>query len=252
MRRSPRFATIHGVYKLASFGFNELMEWRSALRTMFDDPPPTLHEAGERIVGYFREVLVDDDGRPACALVRLFKTHRYDALDPELQDYARRMLPDADAVADLRCLVLLATAGDEPAWNEPRASRGHRAIPLASESMVSEAPMIAQLITQLGLSISTVLRPGPALLLDLQDKSSNVFYVPHAAGSPYIVAQKEFVERYGIESVLGVGGILATGDLFAAILFSRVPITPETADFFKVVSLNLKMAILPLSRLPLF
>jgi hypothetical protein len=240
------------VFNLATFGFNELMDCRGAIRALFDDPPQTLGEAGTRIVRYFRKELVDADGRPACALVRLFKTHRFDALSGELQNYARRMLPDADQRADLRCLVLLATAGDEPAWNDRRLSRGHQAIPLPSESMVREAPMIAQLITQLGLNIATVIRPGPALLLDLQDSSSNVFYVPQAAGSPYIVAQEEFVERYGIQSVIGVGGILATGDLFAAILFSRVAVTPETADLFKIVSLNLKMAILPLSRLPLF
>jgi len=240
------------VFNLATFGFNDLMECRGAIRSLFDDPPQTLGEAATRVVRFFRDEFVDADGRPACVLVRLFKTHRYDALDPELQEFARRMLPEAASVPDLRCLVLLATAGDEPAWNDRRLSRGHLAIPLASESMVSEAPMIAQLITQLGLSISSVVRPGPALLLDRNDRSSNVFYVPQAKGSPYIVAQQEFVERYGIASVLGVGGLLTTGDLFASILFTRVPVSPETADLFKVISLNLKMAILPLSRLPLF
>lgn len=54
--------------------------------------------------------------------------------------------------------------------------------------------------------------------------------------------------RYGIQSVLGFGGLLASGDLFAVILFSKVAISPDAADQFRVVGLNLKIAILPFAR----
>jgi hypothetical protein len=66
------------------------------------------------------------------------------------------------------------------------------------------------------------------------------------------VAQEEFVARYGIRSVLGFGGMLSSGDLFTVIIFSRVAIPPETAEQFRVIGLNLKIALLPLSRKPLF
>ncbi|HEU4522090.1 MAG TPA: hypothetical protein VFT12_08810, partial [Thermoanaerobaculia bacterium] len=233
-------------------GYREMMRCRADIRELFEDAPATLGEAAERVVRYFYERFTDDDGKPACALVRLFKTHPYNGLDRELKTFADRALPPGERTDGIRCLVLLATAGDEARWNSPAESEGHRAIPLASERMVNEAPMIAQLIRQLGVDMSTVLRPDSRLLLDANEKAYNVFFVERALGSPFIVAQEEFVKAYRIESVVGFGGMMATGDLFAAILFSKVHIAEEVADLFKVIGLNLRVSLLPLARKPLF
>lgn len=251
-RVGPRFARIASVYNLAHFGFRDMMDCRTRLRAIFDEDPATLAVAAERVVRFFYDGLLDDRGKPACALVRMFKTHRFADLDADSQSVALRVFPGASGIPELRCLTLLATAGDQPEWNQIQTSRGHRVIPLPSEEMVQEAPMIAQLITQLGGKIANVLRPDPALLFDNTSASYNLFYVPMALGSPYIVAQKEFVEDHRIASVLGFGGLLASGDFFAAILFSHVPIGPQVADLFKVVGLNLKVAFLPLARKPMF
>lgn len=239
-------------YELTRFGFKEMMECRGLVRDLFADEPATIEEAARRAVDFLYGELVDAAGAPACALVRFFKTHPYRDLPADLQSVARAASAEAATIDDLRCLTLIATRGDEPEWNSRHASRGHRAIPLLSVEMVQQAPMIAQLITQLGLPIANVVRPSRGLLLDLDQTAHNVFYVPRALGSPHIVAQEEFVMRYGIESVLGFGGLLASGDLFATILFSKVAIPPEVADQFRVVGLNLKIAILPLARKPLF
>lgn len=112
--------------------------------------------------------------------------------------------------------------------------------------MVERAPMIAQLIKQLGLSVANVVHPEAGLLLDTEGRKQNVFYVPQALGSPHIVAQEEFVKPYGIASVIGLGGLITTGDMFALILFSKVPISREVADLFGVLGLNLKIAVLPM------
>ncbi|HVG24741.1 MAG TPA: hypothetical protein VND45_11345 [Thermoanaerobaculia bacterium] len=239
-------------YNLSRFGFGDMMDARGRIRELFADDLPTLEDAADRAVAFFHRELVDDHGAPACALARLFKTHPYHDLPAELQASVRAATPAAASIPDLRCLTLVATRGDEPDWNSRMTSAGHRAIPLMSVEMVQQAPMIAQLITQLGLPIANVVRPSRALLLDHEQTTHNVFYVPRALGSPHIVAQEEFVIRYGIESVLGFGGILASGDLFAVILFSKVPISPDAADQFRVVGLNLKIAILPFARKPLF
>lgn len=239
-------------YNLSRFGFGEMMDCRGRIRDLFADDPATLEEAADRAVEFFRRELVDERGEPACALVRFFKTHPYRDLPEDLQAVVRAASPDAASMPDLRCLTLVATRGDEADWNSRLTSRGHRAIPLMSVEMVQQAPMIAQLITQLGLPIANVVRPSRALLLDQEQTTHNVFFVPRALGSPHIVAQEEFVVRYGIQSVLGFGGLLASGDLFAVILFSKVPISPDAADQFRVVGLNLKIAILPFARKTLF
>ena len=240
------------MYNLQRLSYREMMQCRADIRDLFEEPAETLGEAAERIVRYFYVNFGDDEGRPACALVRLFKTHPYHALDRELKSFADRMRGDDSRVSDVRCLVLLATAGDEEAWNSPQRSEGHRAIPLTSEAMVEEAPMISQLIRQFGIEVSTVLRPDPGLLLDANEKAYNVFHVPRALGSPFIVAQEEFVKPYAIESVVGFGGMMATGDLFATVLFTKVPVSAAVADLFKVIGLNLRVALLPLARKPLF
>ena len=239
-------------YTLSRFGFRDMMDCRGRIRDLFADNPATLEEAAERAVEFFRSELVDERSQPACALVRFFKSHPYRDLPEDLQAVVRATSPGAASVPDLRCLTLVATRGDEPDWNSRLTSRGHRAIPLMSVEMVQQAPMIAQLITQLGLPIANVVRPSRSLLLDQEQTSHNVFFVPRALGSPHIVAQEEFVARYGIESVLGFGGLLASGDLFAVILFSKVAIPPEAADQFRVVGLSLKIAILPFARKTLF
>ncbi|HUP47015.1 MAG TPA: hypothetical protein VM779_16025 [Thermoanaerobaculia bacterium] len=240
------------MYNLERLGYREMMRCRADIRSLFEETPATLGEAAQRVVEYFYRSFTDDESNPACALVRIFKTHPYHQLDRELKAFADRMLPEGERVDELRCLVLLGTAGDEEAWNSRQASVGHRAIPLASERMVDEAPMISQLIRQLGIEVSTVVRPDAGLLLDADEKAYNVFHVPRALESPYIVEQEEFVKRYGIESVVGFGGMMATGDLFAAVLFSKVPISAAVADLFKVIGLNLRVTLLPLARKPLF
>jgi hypothetical protein len=232
---------------------NTMMALRSRLRELFaDHEPETFEEGAQQTVQLFRESLSDHNGASVLPLVRVFKTHRYAGLDRELKTFARNITPAADTVPDLRCLVLVATAGDEPAWNSRHQSQGHKAIPLVSEQTVAQAPMIARLIEQFGLPITTVLKPDPGFLIDTSDTIYNLFFVEHAAGSPYIVAQREFVVPYGIQSVIGFGGMLASGDLVAAILFSRLAINAETADLFKVIGLNFKLAMLRIAGKPLF
>jgi hypothetical protein len=233
-------------YELARFGVNEMMACRGRLRALFDEDPGSMAGAAQRVVDFFYRELVDERGAPACALVRFFKTARFDALDADQQEFALKAAGSAALEEDVRCLTLLATIGDEPAWCSVEQSRGHRAIPLTSIDVVEQAPMIAQLIKQLGLSVAKVVRPEAGLLLDTESRKHNVFYVPDALGSPHIVAQEEFVRRYGIASVIGLGGLITTGDMFATILFSKVPISREVADLFGVLGLNLKIAILPM------
>jgi hypothetical protein len=239
--------------RLERFGFSDMMNLRAAFRAAFEvDEPSTMEEAAQRLAVLLRSQLVDENSQPACALVRVYKTHLFADLDPELQAFARGIDPEADRVAALRCLVLLATVGEQPAWNSRHKSRGHKAIPLTSESAVSAAPMIAQLIRQIGLDVKSVLKPERGFILDASDRAQGVFYVPSAPGSTHIPAQEEFVHRYGIRSVIGFGGLVASGDLLTAILFTKVAVTPDVADLFKVVGLNFKLALLPFTRKPLF
>jgi hypothetical protein len=121
----------------------------------------------------------------------------------------------------MKCLTLLATAGEKPDWNTRQKSNGHKAIPLPSKEFVERLPMIANLISQLKLEISKVLKPGPDFMLDAGDSDHGVFYIPNAEDSEMIPDQENFVKPQGLKSVLGFGGVLPSGNFFAVILFSN-------------------------------
>jgi len=236
-------------YDLTNFTIRDMTECGKVLRTI-GKGAKSMEEAANRIVHYLYDNLIDgQSGNRACALVRFFKTHTYEKLDPELQSYSRNMLGNNPVLPEMKCLTLLATVGENPEWNSRRTSKGHKAIPLPSEQTVHQIPMIRNLIAQLGLSIGMVIKPDPKLLLDTEQKTYNVFYVPDALGSPDIPAQQEFVVPCGIKSVLGFGGVFPSGDIFAIIMFVRVPITEEVADLFKTLALNIKIAVLPFENM---
>lgn len=202
-------------------------------------------KVADRIVHYLYDQFVDrETGEKSFVLVRFFKTHPYEELDEELRGFARGMLGAPPESPAIKCLTLLASAGALPEWNSRKSSAGHKAIPLPSELFVEQFPMIRQLVQQLGLEVNTVLQPDPEILVDLIQKTYNVFYIPEAVDSQYLVAQQEFVIPFNVRSVLGCGGILPSGNLFAIIIFTKVQFPRETADLFKTVALSVKMAVL--------
>lgn len=215
----------------------------------------SMEEVANRIVRYLYENCVDPHtGKPACALVRLFKTHPYAELPPELQEAAREILKGNAIEPPTKCLTLLATAGDEPQWNSKEGSTGHKAIPLVSENFVKDIPMISRLIQEFGLEISTVLEPMPSLLIDSDRKihSTFIFHVPEALGSQHIPAQAEFVIPYRVRSILGFGGLLPSGDLFVVIMFSKTWIPQDTATLFKWISTYIWIAVTAFDRTAVF
>ncbi len=232
------------MYDLRRFTLSDMTECSSALRKM-GNGAKSMEEVAKRVVNYFYNHLVDKKtGEKLCALVRFYKTHPYAKLDSELRGFANAMLSKFPDLPTIKCLTLLATTGKKPEWNSRRDSVGHKAIPLPSEEVVLRFPMISQLIIQLGLDIGTVLKPRPTLITDMAQKAYNVFHVSEAVGSPYIPAQKEFVIPFGIKSVLGFGGMLPSGDLFAVIMFSKCYIPRETAIMFRTLTLSVKIAVL--------
>ena len=257
---------------LTNFGLDGMLRCGLGLRRSTREAR-SVEAAAAGIVRFLHDGCRDPaTGARSCALVRFYLTQQLGALDAALQAFARRALvagaggqhrasvadaafaaraaaPAADPA--MRCLTLLATAGDRPEWNDRRQSRGHQAIPLPSPRAVERAPMVAQLIRQMGLDIADVVRPSPAVVGDAEGRTHNVFHVAEALGSPYIPAQADFVIPCGVRSVVGFGG-LVFDELFAVILFSRAPIPAPSADRFRTIALDAKSALHALQPVPVF
>jgi hypothetical protein len=212
-----------------------------------------MEEVADRTVRYLHERLRTPlQNAPACALVRMFVTLPFDVLEPEQREFAAGLLGGTTVPPRLKCLTLLATAGEERAWNSRKMSTAHKALPLPSAESIARAPMIAQLMRQLGVELGVLLSTDAQLVIDREQHTFNVFYVAEANGSPHIPSQRDFVEPYGIRSVLGFGGLLPTGDLFTTILFTKIHVPRDIADLFKTLALNVKVAILPFSTARIF
>jgi hypothetical protein len=222
---------------IATFDVEDVRRFSDDLRAL-GGAADAMDDAAQRIASYLYEELRAPDGGRACALVRVYKTHPFGKLTPPLQAFVGEPLEP-----DVRCLTLLGTAGELPAWNDRRTSIGHQAIPLPSERVVEQLPMVLQLITQLGLDVTTVVRPDPEQARELSQRTYDVFHVADAASSPYVPA-KDFVERHGVRSALGFGGMLYTGDFYAVVLFSKTPISDDAAQMLKILSLPVRVPLL--------
>ncbi len=238
-------------YDLDSFSLKEMTQLGAALRQMGRDAI-CMEDVAQRTVSHLYDSLVSKSlGDKACVLVRFFKTHPYKALERDLQECVIETL-GSEPPSQTKCLTLLATAGSHGAWNDRRYSLHHRSIPLISEETVQRMPMIAQLVLQFGLEIPSILCPDGQLLLELEQRAYNVFYVGQAQGNPSIPAQEDFVIPHSVKSVLGFGGMLPSSDMFAVIIFARVSISRKTALSFKPFALNTKLAILPFDGAAVF
>ena len=182
------------MFDLERFTLRDMAELGRVLRRI-GEGAGCMEEVADRVVRTLHEKLVDpSSGGRACGLVRFFKTHDYGELSEDLRRFADAQLASAAVASpEMKCLTLLATAGEKPAWNSREASIAHQAIPLASREIVNQAPMISRLLSDLGVEIEALLKRAPELLVEPEPSSFNVFYVPEASGSAFIPAQDDFV-----------------------------------------------------------
>jgi serine phosphatase RsbU (regulator of sigma subunit) len=208
----------------------------------------SMEAAAAAVVSSLRGAFTDpESGESQLVLARMFSTERLGDLPPDLQALAQSQLA-GEAGPELRCLTLLGTDGDLPPWRDRRQSVGHRAIPLPSADTVRQAPMIAALVTELGLDLDTLVYGTPTIG---SRSDFSVFLVERAQGSSRVPDQR-FVREHRVASVLGFGAQLPSGHVFAVVLFTRVPVVRVTADLFRIIAVSAQLAMLEFAGASLF
>jgi hypothetical protein len=232
-----------GTLDLTDFTVGAMLRAGIAIRRLVRGSE-SLEAAAQLITRYLYDHCANAaSGERACALVRFYKTHAYGQLEPELREFATAQLDGIVPADTMRCLTLIASAGDEPAWNSRHESQGHKAIPLPTADAVRAAPMVMRLIEDLGIDVDRVVTGATRATRDGDPRTYDVFHIEDALGSPYIPAQRNFVIPHRIASVVGFGGLLRSGELFAVILFSRVRIPVRSAVRFRTIALDVRSSL---------
>ena len=228
---------------LNDFVLGDMVRLASTMRTLTGQARH-VEEYADLLCSHLREAFVDDVVGQQALLVRLYLTQPAGALPA-----AEREFSGVEDVAT-RCLTLMGTAGDLAEWNDRRLSQGHLVIPLHTPERINALPMIAGLLKQMGIDIEAIVEPAE-LVMDPMEHRFGVFHVPEARGSPLIPAQ-DFVAEHGVRSVLGFGGVLPDGEMYAVVVFTRVPVRREIAVLLETLSPSITLALTELANLPIF
>lgn len=232
------------MYDILNFTVADMVTFSRKLRNMGENAD-SMEEVTGKIVRHIYDSICSKDNENPLALVRLFATLPIGKLPCELQGFAENILGHKAKSPDMKCLTLLGSAGTRNEWNSRGMSAGHQAIPLESERLVNLFPMISGLVTQFGIKINEMLTPDLNPMMYDNMKTYNIFHVLDALNSPFFPAQEEFIVPEKICSVFSFGGVLASGGLFAVIIFARLRIPREVADMFRPLALSVKAAMLP-------
>lgn len=197
----------------------------------------TFEEAAQRYTS-----LIYEEFKESVVLARVFATLRYRDLPEGHRRYVDELARSAGAGErigpDMLTLSLVGTSGVEPEWNDRRRSRGHVAIPLASSAFIGAIPMMARLLHELGLGFDWLDSGDADTVLKTLGSINGVFHVADATTAVdvhgrKIIPARDFVEKYGVHSVLGVGGAyIGTPTFIVVIIFCRDEVSRERAEDF--------------------
>lgn len=195
----------------------DVTQWGRDQLNQNRDKFATFEEAAQHIVRAIYDEFRNTQDERMFALVRIFRLANEHQLPPE-----------ESTDAEGQWLTLCGTVGDETAWCNRLESAGHRVIPAGAFT----TPMLKAAFEQIGL----VKRDTPDEFLHEASFMANYFHVEQANGSPYIVAQDEFVIPYKIQSVVGIGSPFASKAFYMCVSFSKTRINAADAKKFAELS----------------
>ncbi len=186
--------------------------------------------------------LLYDRLQSSIVLCRLFVTQEYGRLPETPKKFVDDLVASAGCTGMLKnktmILSLLGTQGENPQWNDRSLSKGHSGIPLISSDFVEKIPMMSRLLKALGFGVDWIDNNDTSIIARTVGTLSGIFHVHDAKsetdnrGRP-IISEQDFVRRYGVKSVFGLGGGYIGNPLFfVVIIFLREIISRENAQKF--------------------
>jgi hypothetical protein len=190
--------------------------------------------------------------KDSVVLARLFATVPFGMLPAANTEFVKN-LADAKGLTPLLnsqtpILSLMGSSGQEDAWNDRRNSRGHVGIPLISADFIDQIPMMSRLLKSLGFPLDWLSGNGTGITQSTMGKMAGLFYVAEARTAVdekkrQIIAAQDFVAKYKIRTVFGVGGgYIKEATFIVLIVFAREQIEEERARCFLPLATVIKAA----------
>jgi hypothetical protein len=198
----------------------EIRRFGQQMRLNFHDEFESMEDAAQAICHEIYQTFRRPTGEPTFALVRIFRLGSPDELPPRL---AEKLSVETETV-----LTLMGTAGLEDAWNDRHQSQNHAVLPVDDNL----SPMFKAAFQQTGLDA----RLSTELTELSVDTFTNYFHVEEAPENPAIPRQTEFVEPYGVQSMLGFASRFISGAAYLAVGFSIQHLKAEDVRRFGEIS----------------
>lgn len=193
----------------------------------------------------------------SLVLARLFVTLPFNDLPARDKAFVTALANAKDITPLLgektQVLSLLGTYGAQAPWSDRYRSQGHLGIPLVTAGFVESIPMVARLMSDMGIGSDWFDKSEPDILVKNLGRAAGVFYVRDAqtwldGRNRKIVSAQDFVAAHDIRTVFGLGGSYLNGSFVTMILFTRETVEQSQAEAlmllvntFKTVTLGLMM-----------
>lgn len=188
---------------------SDVQHWGHDLYSQYIRGLANFEEAATIAVKSLYEDFITPTGDPLFALVRIFRVTAYDDLPPDL-----KKLTDPDIQY---WIALAGTYGQEQNWCDRHQSVSHGVL-----SAEHATPMLKAALKLAGVkwgSEASDHMPDPHNIA-----IEHYFYIPNAPHHEDIPDQENFILRYGIQSVIGIGSPFMSQSAYLAVMFSKMPI----------------------------
>lgn len=185
--------------------------------------------------------LLYEEFSESIVLARVFVTLPLRDLTPPVKTFVTG-LAEAKGVLpllrdDTQVLSLLGTCGAEAEWGDRLRSRGHLGIPLVTESFIESIPMVARMMSDMGIGSDWFDKLEPDILVKSLGRAAGVFYVRDAKTwldrqNRKIVSAQDFVAAHDVKTVFGLGGSYLNGSFVTVIIFTRETLEQSQIESF--------------------
>lgn len=192
-----------------------------------------------------------DEFSETLVLARCYTTVPFAFLPDREKDFARRVATERNLAAELgndaSVLVLAATRGKKPEWNDPASSRRRLAIPLLSPGCLETIPLVGRVLGATASDLPWLKRQETLMLTETTGKMSHLILVEDArttvaSDGSKAVPDQDFVADHGVRSVMAMGGRYLNGGSLVVVLFTTESLSREQATKFPTIVNTMKTA----------